>query len=404
MSKKTLSKFITLLLVTVLAVLGLGKIIVEAVDSDGPLTDVIITKVETKDEAKKMTIEQLAGGVDVGTYFTEAKPLEGVTFTYYEVTDDQLVTLKANPADYDTVAKITAKGGFAVLVVTGDTNSAGQVTIPNLLKGNYWIVENTKRMSASSTAVPFGLTLPFANPEGTDQLREIYVYPKNVFQDIPVVYSIDRFVNEKKEDNVTIGENNVWRISVPLPEKIEDYAKFGVIDEIDSRLNIEAIDNVFAVADNGNELIKSTDYTVEVDKTAGQIGTGPIEGKSLAGKVTVEFTKSGLIKLKDSEEVNISIDRQVNDTAIMGQKISNNVVLNFDNGNGSNDTQIEPISPEVEPFVSTGGKGFIKQDENNSEKLVGAEFIIKNATGKYVKVGSKGAITFVNKADATAFK
>ena len=82
------------------------------------------------------------------------------------MTDDQLETLTAAPASYDTVAKVDVLLGAGAGTATDETDEQGQVTIPDLEEGNYWIVENTKGTIASSAAVPFALTLPFTNLSG----------------------------------------------------------------------------------------------------------------------------------------------------------------------------------------------------------------------------------------------
>ena len=376
MSKKTLSRFITMLLVAVLAVLGLGKTMVQATQAD-PLTNVIITKVQTNDEAKDMNIGQLAGGVDVGTYFTDGKPLPGVSFTYYKVTEPQFNAMKATPASYDTVGKVNTFVG-ATGTGTAETDSAGQVTLTSLAEGFYWVVENTKGTIASSAAVPFGIALPFTNAAGTGYLENVYVYPKNTLQDANP--EVEKDVDES---NVAIGDINTWTVSLEIPEGIEDYDKFSFYDDIDTRLDFLGTDNVSADAD-GIELIKGTDYTVNY----------------AAPRLDVVFTDVGRIKLKgaDPKKVAVSFETKVNDTAIMGQEIKNSATIEFDNGNGVVDSNV----PEELPEVHTGGKAFKKINKDTQAKLAGAEFKIKNADGEYVKVVA-GAVTFVAEAQATVF-
>jgi fimbrial isopeptide formation D2 family protein/LPXTG-motif cell wall-anchored protein len=376
MSKKTLSRFITILLVAVLAVLGLGKTMVQAiVPAEGPFTNVIITKVDTKDEAKNMSYEQIINGVDVGTYFTAGKVMPGVSFTYYSVTPGQLATMTDNPAAYVTAAQVEALEGVGTGTATVETNSNGKVDL-NLAEGNYWFVENTKGTIASSTAVPFGLALPFTNEAGTGYLPVINVYPKNTIKDANP--DVEKDVDES---NVAIGDINTWTVSLDIPDGIEDYAKFSFYDDIDSRLDFLGTENVVATATDIT-LIKGTDYTVN----------------HAAPRLNVEFTKVGREKLAlaDSEKVEISFETKVNDTAIMGQEIENSATIEFDNGFGTDGEN----TPEDLPEVHTGGKAFVKIDPaaaEDEQALAGAEFEIKNGAGEYVNVGENGVITFVNK-------
>lgn len=414
MSKK-ISKIFTYLLLTVLAVVGLGNVANSVAEAAGTTTDVVITKVETNDKAKDMTLEQLADGVDVASYFKDGKVLQGVSFTYYSVTADQLEILTANPASYDTVAKADVLLGAGAGTATAKTDEQGQVTIPDLEKGNYWIVENTKGTIASSAAVPFALTLPFTNLSGDGYLETINVYPKNTLEAYP---GVEKTVDE---DNVAIGQTNTWTVGLDVPEGIEDYEKFGFADEIDSRLDFQGVDTVTAKAE-GINLVKGTDYTVEYHVAAeGTVGKhGPLAGKTIEGTLEVQFTDAGRIKLANvtGSKVNVTLQTKVNDTAIMGEPINNTVALDFDNGHGyvstpgepnnpdepgeSPDDPEGPVTPEETPSVHTGGKGFIKEDSVTEATLDGAEFVIKNGD-QFVNV-AENSVTFVDSQDdATVF-
>ncbi|UJF16296.1 SpaH/EbpB family LPXTG-anchored major pilin [Jeotgalibaca sp. MA1X17-3] len=398
MNNKRLLRWMTTLLIAVMTVLGLvGQTVAHATETApaGPLTDVIITKVDTPDQVKDMTLEQLRDGVDVGFYFTNGKVLPGVSFTYFSVTAQQLMDMKANPGAFDTAAEVAAEVGNNG-TATAETDSNGQVTLPNLPEGNYWIVENTKGTIVSSRAVPFGLTLPFTNTDGNGYLENIYVYPKNTLEDLP-----DLPEKTVYESNVAIGQLNTWTISMNIPEGIEDYDKFTFIDEIDSRLDFEGTQFVFVTA-TGAGLVEGEDYIISFNDAAGQVGNyGPLDGKTLTGTLTVEFTEAGRKKLAnvDPKKVEIKFNTKVNKTAIMGQDIFNNVVIDFDNGNGDTG-EYEPTTP---PYVNTGGKAFLKKDGSTDAALNGAEFKITNAQGQYVILGDEGAITFGTEADATVF-
>ena len=389
MSKK-ISKIFTYLLLTVLAVVGLGNVTNSVAEAAGPRTNVVITKVETNDKAKDMTLEQLAKGVDVADYFTDGKVLPGVSFTWYSVTDEELATLR--DGDYDTVAKVDA-----VVENTGkttdETNEQGQVTIPDLPEGNYWIVENRKGTIASSAAVPFALTLPFTNLDGDGYLGTINVYPKNTLQDAPVdpVKTVD-------ESNNAIGEVHTWTITQNIPKGIEEYDVFKFTDAIDSRL--DWVGNVTVTAADVN-LVLDADYTVDFKDEAG----GPsdlLPGKSLTGILTVDFTEDGLLKLKDETgPIVITFQTKINNTAIMGQEIENNVQVDFDNGHGR--TGDKRLDPNDVPSVHTGGKRFVKKDFAKNKLLDGAKFKIKNADGEFVIVADDGSVTFGAEAEAKVF-
>lgn len=380
MNKKKFTKWITAGLIAVLTLLGLGQTMAQAIEApEGPLTNVVITKVKTTDAAKDMTLEDLRDGVNVAEYFTDGEVLPGVAFTYFSVSDTQLATMNANPAAYDTVDEVEALVGAGT--TTAETDANGQVTIPNLPEGNYWVVENTKGTIASSQAVPFGLTLPFTNVEGTGYLSTINVYPKNTLQDVPTEGE-----KEVNEPNVAIGQENTWTINQPIPVGIEDYKKFTVYDVIDSKLDFLGVENVVVAAD-GATFVKDTDYTVEFNTTT--------------NRLDVAFTTAGFAKLatvtSSPKKVKISFKTKVNDTAVMGQEIPNKAVLEFDNSNGTIGSK-----ETNEVSVHTGGKAFVKTDGAQGT-LANAEFKIRNAQGQFVNVGTGNAITFGTEAAGTVF-
>lgn len=418
MSKK-IRKIFTYLLLTVLAVVGLGNVANSVAEAAGPTTNVVITKVDTEATAAEREYDISQPITDLGAHFGQAAvPLEGVSFTYYSVTADQLETLTAAPASYDTVAEVDALLGVEDTgTTTGETDTNGQVTISNLPEGNYWVVENTKGTIASSAAVPFGLTLPFTNADGTGYYETIHVYPKNTLEDYP---GVEKTVDK---DNVAIGQTNTWTVGLDVPKGIEDYEKFGFADEIDSRLDFQGVDTVTATAE-GINLVKGTDYTVQYHVAAeGTVGKhGLLAGKTIEGTLEVQFTDDGRIKLANvtGSKVNVTLETKVNDTAIMGDPINNTVALDFDNGHGyvsspgepnnpddpgknpDPDDPEGPVTPEETPSVHTGGKGFIKEDSVTDATLDGAEFVIKNGD-QFVNV-AENSVTFVDsRDDATVF-
>lgn len=153
------------------------------------------------------------GGVidatEMATLGTEVKALQGVEFSYYTVTDAELATLKANPGDFDTDAKIQVStelsdAAKASKIVMTETDVDGLSTL-SLGTGAYWFIETGYTPAtggpdsiSSSKAVPFGITLPMTNPyevkygtapnetvhaPGTVYLSTVNVYPKNLVTD-----------------------------------------------------------------------------------------------------------------------------------------------------------------------------------------------------------------------------
>lgn len=393
MSKK-ISKIFTYLLLTVLAVVGLGNVANSVAEAAGPTTNVVIHKIETDATADEREYDISQPITDLGTHFGQAAvPLEGVSFTWYKVDDAaKYAEMIATPGKYATTADVVAYLGAEVTgTSTDETNASGEVTILNLAEGNYWVVENTKGTIASSEAVPFGLTLPFTNADGTGYYETIHVYPKNTLQDEPV----DPVKTVNKPNNA-IGEVHTWTISQNIPVGIEEYHEFKFTDAIDSRL--DWVGNVTVTA--AGVVLGAGDYTVVFNDDANQTSK-LLPGKSLTGILTVEFTEQGRKSLANASGlVKITFETKINNTAIMGQEIENNVQVDFDNGHGRTGEK----TPDEVPSVHTGGKKFVKVDQANEEVLLaGAEFKIKNAAGDFVIIGTDGAVTFGVEADAEVF-
>lgn len=375
---KTIKKYISYILFTALTIVGLSPMAqaVSASDYDNHKTDVIITKLETDADVKDMTIDELENGIsDLDGWFgTTAKPLEGISFTYYKVDDLDAVS------GLDTPDKMEA-AGYGEGTEVGPTKEDGTVTLDQLENGKYWVVENPNSLVTSSKAVPFGLELPFTNAAGDGYLETIYVYPKNTVtrEEPEIEKEVDKVENE-------IGEVHTWTVGIDVPEGVGSYEELGFIDEIDSRL--DWVGNVKVQIPGGDELIEGTHYTVNYD--AG--GTGiyaPQEGKSITGTLTVEFEKAGLafLEAEGASRVETSFDTKINDTAEVNEAIPNRPGLTFDNGIGNfakpGDPDNPPKTPEdPDPVVKTLGVKVLKVDSLDDTPLEDAEFILRNKDGQ----------------------
>jgi len=373
MENKKMLKWLTGLILAMMIFVGIGPAFVHADEHTGPKTDVVITKVDTVDEPANMTLEQLAEGINVTTYFTEARELEGVSFTWYSVTEAELITLNANPESYSTPQQMS-NADFGSGTPTAETDTNGQVTIPDLEEGYYWIVENVKGTIQSSRAVPFGLALPFTNSEGTGWLDTIYVYPKNTLEDVPMdgdlvktVVDVDGTAETK---DFNYGDTVTWDITIAIPEGIEDYAEFIVRDpEID-----------------GLEYV--------VDSASSSIGNPTI---SYDDGLTVNFFDV-LGDLSGEDFVTITFDVTFTDAIDPDVLTTNTAYLDFDNGHGDTGTIDDDAS------VITGGEQFLKYylSGETKEGLDGAVFVIRNEVGEYLNTDDN-AVTFGDRNAATEF-
>lgn len=210
-------------------------------------TEIDIFKLTTKQNYKDGAPWEHTGGKisDPSILGTDVTPLAGAKFTFYKVNvkvnadttdttgkeaktqaeadklnEKYLNILKDYSADFDTVekmqdvitkgytkevdgqngtkVKITIPAGVLELAEgegltkgqTEATTAAGLATV-KLADGYYWAVESVKPDKVTSAkAVPFGLTLPLMNGKavgdvkaGSQYLKKIYIYPKNIQTD-----------------------------------------------------------------------------------------------------------------------------------------------------------------------------------------------------------------------------
>ncbi|WJP98499.1 SpaH/EbpB family LPXTG-anchored major pilin [Macrococcus bovicus] len=311
------------------------------------------------------------------------KGIQNISFTYWSISKEQFDAMKNDSANYKTSDMVEGKYGDlkGKGINTGVTDVKGEVKIPNLAEGYYWFVENTPTTVASSAAVPFGLSLPLSNKEGTGYITDLHVYPKNILETTTPTIDKDVKADGTKEANYNVGDEFNWFIQPTIVKGIADYAKFTVTDKIDTKLDFNDASKV-VVELNGQAMLAGTDYVAEYD--------------AATRVLKVDFTSEGRKKLGTAigGKLNIKVPTKINKTAIMGQAIKNNATLTFDNNHGTSGT---PSVPETDiPKVYTGGKNYVKVgDGSDAPKLNGAEFVIKNSAGEFVAIDDNGVVTYV---------
>ena len=235
-------------------------------------TEVNIFKLVTKENYKPGAPWKHTGGIikpeEYATLGNGVEALGGAQFTFYKIKGENdvenekiLELLKANPDKFKTVEQMEAlkKDGANDLTAsaadttmtsiaagkielatgtgltdghTGDTGTDGKTTL-SLAEGYYWAVESKiPEKVTGQVAVPFGLTLPLTNVKdvvdgnntikaGTQYLKTLYIYPKNLKTD---KVKIDK--NHAQYD----AENKKWYdqngTEVPAADLGADYAKY----------------------------------------------------------------------------------------------------------------------------------------------------------------------------------
>ncbi|GAB3056233.1 SpaH/EbpB family LPXTG-anchored major pilin [Salinicoccus sesuvii] len=358
-------------------------------------TKLVIHKV-TGDSVKKGNFNQLRGKETPG-----GTPISNITFTPWRVDEADYNTMMADKGgNYDTNEEVSKLPSAKKLGdVTTGTNVEGEGTaiINDLEEGLYWFVEKESAIVEASHAVPFGLALPFTKEDGSGYMDVLHVYPKNTLAPTPTIdETISGGINGKTI-SADIGQNIVWNIQPTVPRGIEEYHNYTIVSRIHNHLDFDKKSVI--VNYNGTTLVKDSDYTLSFSTETREL--------------TVKIQKAGLEKIgatwKDSDDLsslNITMNTHINDRAAMGHSIENTSKLTFDNGHGIRAT----TTVGTPPSVHTGGKKFVKMDENldeNGKKVVlsGAKFVILNNDGKYVKQNQENHdVTWVDKqAEATIF-
>lgn len=328
------------------------------------------------------------------TLGTNVKELDGVTFTYYKVTEEQFKKFLAAPGSYNTTELVEAQG----ITKAGEITTAGGngATVALTKDGYYWFVESNKPETVSSSiAVPFGISIPVMNQikvgdneVGTVYLKKVHVYPKNVTGTEPTPKkTVGNEVNKNESHNV--GDLHKWFLQATIPANIADYEKFILNDVFYKGLtykgNVEVYLGYDGITTGKVTLDKNTDYTIvqpAVDKKfTKEIGsTTEVPADE---KFSITLTEAGIQKLAANyqtvktaaadKEVKLyaTVQTVINEDAKMGTDIPNEFDLTFKTKDGKEKNK----KPETPPTVNTGGKKFVKVSESEVTKtLAGAVF------------------------------
>lgn len=367
------------------------------------------TKVPAKHNGGELDKDQLK------TLGTNVKELDGVTFTCYKLKDEaQLKLFEKTPGNYSTVDQVKAVEGvteYKPEIQKGKTAESQKVdntittkdgegvTITIKDEGYYWFVESDKPKEVSSAlAVPFGISIPVTNPTdikddndnkthdaGTVYLTKVHVYPKNVTGDLP---KVDKDVNELKQKKATykVGDPVTWFITGDIPANLKEYKTYYLTDKLDPKLTYVGNPKVLYGTYADKDALKAE--KTKIDGKANKTGILPENYYTLTqpakdakgGDLKLELTEAGRKALYSESDPKHKLyfyfETKINEDAIMGKEIENNVTLKFINTPDGDKEKEE--KPTETPKVITGGKLFKKVEAGTDTGLADAVFTIKH--------------------------
>lgn len=350
MNKK---KILSLIMALVMLV-GVFSPLTAFADQTVPTTNLNIHKIKLDDfngvtpkdhKGKELSLDELKGA----NYFEGKNPewLNGVKFTYYKVTTEQLAKLEeTNPQTKEQVQAIIDANAQLFDGVQGveteATSGNGLVTIPNLAEGTYYFVESeTPANHTGALAVPFKITLPIYDEATGKPMENVHIYPKNKLTDKTTTKDIDKKANEANKQtethNVTVTDNNGNRtltldkgakvpyvVTTPIPAGSKeiilawsdrmssgltynnDLVVSATYGDAKTDLALEAADYTITNSDNGF-VLKFTDAGIKkvLEKTLNKgDGVKLIDGQTIYNKQADEAAQKVEITLKYSATLN----------------------------------------------------------------------------------------------------
>ena len=280
------------------------------------------------------------GTIDFYKAFEEAGAT--ATFGLYDAETDALLeeeTLSAN--------------GKVIFTNDGDGYETGSYYVKEISVGGAYGLDSTE-FPVAITNADHDTTLNdnnatvHANNAETPLMNYIITEPEKTNTD-----------DDNDDFSANLGEIVNWNIDVRLPLNIEDYTMYKFTDTLDSRLDY--VGNVEISIDG----LPVTGLATITEPTTTSGGT-----------LIIDFDLVALAAYA-GKDLNISFDTEINTTALMGQGIPNNFVLDFNNG-----SVIDSKTMEEPPFTQTGGAMFDKTSTRQDlEDFSGAQFWVYRMNG-----------------------
>lgn len=299
-------------------------------------------------------------------------PLEGAKFYLQRKEGDEWVTVTA-PTVSNGNGTVDAETGLLT------TNRDGMINITDLAPGTYRFIEYSAPQgyimdgqAAYEFTINNDQTVTISDAYKDTLENTIKVVNEKPSMEKQVKTGVDAY---GKATDASVGDVVTWKVTAAVPSNVNKLAKYILTDTMSSALTwkSETEANLTIETNPNIELVKDTDYTLNV----------PADGTE-GGTWTIEFTTAGKDKLAANNVTSISVtfNTKLNSKATVNNKGNlNDAGLTYSNGFKSTDekypNQPEPKDEVIknEASVYTFGMNIEKVDGKDSRgKLPGAEF------------------------------
>lgn len=327
------------------------------------------------------------------------KPLENISFKVEKVNLPAGWAGDTAPAAADYVADASFKA------VTTKTDADGLASFALGTANGYYRVTELPNAAVETPAVPFIVTLPLTEDQGTETTSDdtlkytVDVYPKNDLKDIDL-NPVKTLENEPIKTSVKAGEDVTWKLAMDIPAGLytpetsagaDDavYAKsLTLTDPIDAaslgKPEDADITGTFVDKAGANQdLVQGTDYTIATTSD------------DTTHNLVITLTEAGMLKVYEGSKLEFHVTTEVLENKTDGE-IVNSFTTKYvgpDGGETETPTPVDPTDPTT-PTIKMGNVTVEKVDEAG-QPLANAKF----------KLATDAAGTdFVTKADGTDYE
>lgn len=431
MNKKKIWMSLMLILPVITGMLTVGGANISALETDS--VEITLNKKAFDSDEAMQNIQNT--GVAMPE-FDKAKPLPGVGFTAYNVTEEfgkaykeALNTNSAPSADEQKKAMEAAQEKLAQLYTNDKlpcsspvsaevkTNVNGQATfnVPSKIDDkyqSYMFFETFSPSNVKQKAAPMLVVLPVKH--NGNLLSKIQLYPKNIVKDD---FNKEMVGHEKgsSETGLAVNENEEYNVTVDsgyaqtVGDQVQYYVDFtvpnGIGESVDYENGTRTLFDQLNISDKmntvGTTFTKIDKFTVPsqnnkeittelTDHYTLTNVTGPVESNgtwsqtdpsgfkvqfNLTNKVNDETSKATAKALSpySGETLRIYYTITINEFAVPDVYMQNGAIYEFNKSDGSEYHKDESKAPKL----IVGGKRFKKIDGSSKNGLQGAEFVIQ---------------------------